>query len=53
MFGSVSMSNVTVNCIDPSLPLVDCMYSMSSTPFTCCSSGVATDCSMVTASAPV
>src|SRR6478736_6822943 len=25
---------------------------MSSTPFICCSSGVATDCSMVTASAP-
>ena len=26
---------------------------MSSTPFICCSSGVATDCSTVTASAPV
>jgi hypothetical protein len=26
---------------------------MSSTPFTCCSSGVATDCSIVSASAPV
>src|SRR5204862_5659775 len=36
----------------PSLALTDCRYSMSSTPFICCSSGVATDCSMVTASAP-
>src|SRR2546430_367154 len=53
MLGSVSMSNVTVNAMVPSLALVDCMYSMSSTPFICCSSGVATDCSTVTASAPV
>src|ERR1043166_5622436 len=28
------------------------MYSESSTPFICCSIGVATDCSMVSASAP-
>ena len=25
MLGLVLMSNVTVSCIDPSLPLVDCM----------------------------
>src|SRR6478736_3858357 len=40
MFGSVATSNVTVSCIVPSLPFVDCMYSMLSTPFICCSSGV-------------
>ena len=39
--------------IVPSLALIDCMYSMLSTPFICCSIGVATDCSMVSASAPV
>src|SRR6185436_18135622 len=53
MFGFVSTSKVTVSVIVPSLALVDCMYSMSSTPLICCSSGVATDCSIVTASAPV
>src|SRR5258707_2670771 len=37
----------------PSLALVDIMYSMLSTPFICCSRGVATDCSIVNASAPV
>src|SRR5262249_31251280 len=47
------MSNVTVSDIVPSLALVDCMYSMLSAPFICCSMGVATDCSMVSASAPV
>jgi hypothetical protein len=53
MFGSVATSKVTTSCIDPSLPLIDCMYSMLSTPFICCSSGVATACSIVLASAPV
>src|SRR6185436_16877387 len=53
MFGFVSTSKVTVSVIVPSLALVDCMYSMSSTPLICCSSGVATDCSIVCASAPV
>src|ERR1700747_763484 len=37
----------------PSLAFVDIMYSMLSTPFICCSIGVATDCSIVRASAPV
>jgi hypothetical protein len=32
---------------------MDRMYSMLSTPLICCSSGVATDCSTVIASAPV
>src|ERR1041384_7642549 len=53
MLGLVSTSKVTVSVIVPSLALVDCMYSMSSAPLICCSSGVATDCSIVTASAPV
>ena len=49
---SVSAANVTVSCIVLSFALVDWMYSMLSTPFICCSIGVATDCSIVTASAP-
>ena len=53
MLTSVSTSKVTTSVIVPSFALVDCMYSILSTPFICCSSGVATDCSMVTASAPV
>src|SRR5262245_401669 len=53
MFTSLSTSNVTVRVIVPSFAFVDCMYSILSTPFICCSSGVATDCSIVTASAPV
>jgi len=39
MFGSVATSNVTTSCIVPSFAFVDCMYSMLSTPFICCSSG--------------
>jgi len=39
---SVSASNVTVSCVVLSLAFVDCMYSMLSTPFICCSIGVAT-----------
>src|SRR6266850_34560 len=53
MFGSVSTSNVTTSCIVPSFAFVDCMYSMLSTPFSCCSSGAATACSIVRASAPL
>src|ERR1051325_9484345 len=53
MLGLVSTAKVTVSVIVPSLALVDCMYSKSSTPLICCSSGVATDCSIVCASAPV
>jgi hypothetical protein len=49
---SVPRSKVTRRVMVPSLAFTDCRYSMSSTPFICCSSGVATDCSMVTASAP-
>jgi hypothetical protein len=48
----VPTSNVIVWVIAPSLALVDWMYSELSTPFICCSIGVATDCSTVTASAP-
>src|SRR5580658_6632054 len=50
---SVPTSNVTTWFIEPSLALVDWMYSDRSTPFICCSIGVATDCSIVIASAPV
>src|ERR1700676_1616525 len=53
MFGSVATSNVTTSCIVPSFAFVDCMYSMLSTPFICCSSGAATACSIVRASAPL
>ena len=48
----LSTSNVTNSCKVLSLALIDCMYSILSTPFICCSIGVATDCSIVTASAP-
>src|SRR5580692_8077483 len=53
MFALVSIPKVTVRFMVPSFALVDWMYSMRSTPFICCSIGVATDCSMVSASAPV
>src|ERR1700730_9508604 len=53
MFGSVATSNVTTSCIVPSFAFVDCMYNMLSTPFICCSSGAATACSIVRASAPL
>src|SRR5204863_9864218 len=49
----VPTSKVTLRFMVPSLAFVDIMYSMLSTPFICCSSGVATDCSIVRASAPV
>ncbi len=49
----VPTSNVTCWVIVPSLAFVDWMYNMLSTPLTCCSMGVATDCSIVCASAPV
>ena len=49
---SLPTSNVTLNCIRPSLELSDFMYSMRSTPLTCCSIGVATDCSTASAPAP-
>src|ERR1035438_4678260 len=49
---SVPTSNVTRTVIVPSFAFTDWRYSMSSTPFICCSIGVATDCSIVSASAP-
>src|SRR5512140_3726142 len=49
---SVPTSKVTRTVIVPSFAFTDWRYSMSSTPFICCSIGVATDCSIVTASAP-
>ena len=49
----VPRAKVTVWVSVPSFPLVDWRYSMLSTPFICCSMGVATDCSTVSASAPV
>ena len=49
---SVPMSKVTDNDMFPSPELVDCMYSMFSTPFTFCSMGVATACSTLRALAP-
>jgi hypothetical protein len=39
MFRSVPLLNVTVSVYVPSLVHCDVMYSMSSTPFTCCSMG--------------
>jgi len=42
VFRSVPMSKVTVSVYEPSLPICEDMYSMPSTPFTCCSIGAAT-----------
>src|SRR5271170_1209712 len=52
VLGSVLMLKSTVSFIVPLLALREYMYSMLSTPDICCSMGVATDCSMVVASAP-
>ena len=52
VFGSVLTLKSTVSFIEPLLALSEYMYSMLSTPDICCSMGVATDCSTVTASAP-
>ena len=52
VFGSVLTSKSTVSFIVPLFALSEYMYSMLSTPDICCSMGVATDCSTVTASAP-
>src|SRR5713226_8649011 len=43
---------VTVSVYEPSLLDWDTMYSISSTPFTCCSIGAATDSATTRASAP-
>src|SRR5436309_2738751 len=51
--GSVVTSKSTRSCIWlPALWLSEYMYNILSTPLICCSIGVATDCSSVTASAP-
>ena len=52
MSRSVPTSNVTVSLYIPALDEVDDMYNIPSTPFTCCSIGVATICAMVVALAP-
>ncbi len=46
-------SNVTVMMLVPSLPLVEVMYGMPSTPLMACSSGVVTADSTTCALAPV
>ncbi len=48
----VPMSNVTVSTYEPSLPEVEDMYSMFSTPLTCCSIGAATVSATTLALAP-
>src|ERR1700761_8515393 len=50
---SVPILKVTFSVISPLLVLLLCMYSMPGVPFTCSSTGVATVCSTVCASAPV
>src|SRR6266481_9036228 len=48
----VPMSKVTVRLYDPSLALVDDMYNIFSTPFTCSSMGTPTVLATTCASAP-
>src|SRR5262249_1404909 len=52
VFRSVSRSNVTIRLYDPSLAHCDDMYSMPSTPLTCCSTGAATVSATTWAVAP-
>ena len=52
MFTSVPSSNVTSRVYEPSLLLCDDMYSMFSTPLTCCSIGAATVSATTWALAP-
>ena len=52
MFGLVPRSKVELSVIEPSAAFTDFMYSMSSTPLTCASMGVATDASTAGAAAP-
>ena len=47
------MSNVTVTLQVPSLPLVEVMYCMPSTPLIACSIGLVTAVSTVSALAPL
>ena len=46
-------SKVTVMALEPSLPEVEVMYFMPSTPLICCSMGVVTEVSTACAFAPV
>ena len=50
--GSVPSANVTWSEYVPEDELVDDMYIMPLTPFTCCSIGAPTVCAIVEASAP-
>src|SRR5271155_5785186 len=52
MFTSLPIAKVTSRVYDPSLLLCDDMYSMSSTPLTCCSMGAATVSATTWALAP-
>ena len=52
MFRLVPISKVTVSVYEPSLPIWDDMYSMPSTPLTCCSIGAATVAATTWALAP-
>ncbi len=52
MFTSVPSANVTSRVYEPSLLLFDDMYSMPSTPTTCCSIGAATVSATTWALAP-
>src|SRR6266481_3402903 len=52
VFRSVPMSKVTVSVYEPSLPICEDMYSMPSTPLTCCSIGAATVSATTWALAP-
>ncbi len=52
MLTSVPIANVTSRVYEPSLLLCDDMYSMPSTPTTCCSIGAATVSATTCATAP-
>src|SRR5260370_38144283 len=52
VFRSVPMSKVTVSVYEPSLPICEDIYSMPSTPLTCCSIGAATVSATTWALAP-
>ncbi len=52
VFKLVPTSNVTVSEYEPSLPICEDMYSMPSTPLTCCSIGAATVSATTWALAP-
>jgi hypothetical protein len=49
---TVLMSKMPFNVMEPLLAFTEYMYCMPSVPLTCCSMGVATEASTVSASAP-